>query len=87
MPKGSEKFEKIIDLYEQVEKAMNQLMVLGAENCLLDEFELVYAMIQKLPSDCQEEWDKYSHYASPTVPIWTKFWVWMGDNYARATSA
>ena len=40
-PKGGQRWEKIIDLYEFIEKALTQLQVLNAEKCLEDEFELV----------------------------------------------
>ena len=86
--KGSQRWEKVIDLYEQVEKATTQLEVLDAQESLNHEFELVSELVGKLAYDYQEEWDRYCiTNTDSAAPVWQKFWAWLTDANHRASAS
>ena len=58
-PKWSQRWEKVTDLHEVVEKAISHLKVLEAVNSLNDDFELVSSLVAKLAVNYQEECDKF----------------------------
>ena len=87
-PKGVERWEKLIDLHEQIEKAVKQLRVLNAEASLHDDFELVSALVGKLTPLYQEEWDKYSvENDDQSTALWPRFWSWLDGVNDRAVAS
>ena len=54
--KGSQRWEKIIELHDEVERATDQLQVIGAENEIKQDFELVLCLVNKLHFTYQEDW-------------------------------
>ena len=85
--RGSQRWERAIDLHECIEKAITQLEVLKAERSLDDDFELVSTLVSKLATDYQEEWDKFSISAEETSPVWNKFWTWLKGIKDRAVAS
>ena len=87
-PKGGQRWEKVSDLPEQIEKAVMQLRVLNAEASLAEDFELVSALVSKLAVDYQEDWDKYCISSSDqSLSIWTRFWSWLDEVNNRAVAS
>ena len=58
VPKGQQKFERVIQLHEEVEKGLDQLCVINTAHTIAEDFQLVALLINKLPQDYQEEWDE-----------------------------
>ena len=75
----------MLELYDEVEKAMDQLQVINAVNELKGDQDLVSLLINKLHVSYQEEWDLYVvERKSEIVPIWDKFWDFLNLRNERA---
>ena len=92
IPKGTQKFEKVIQLYEEVEKAFDQLKVINAVNIIAEDFQLIAALISKLPYEYQSDWDKEVIKAGQYVAMhpktqWQKFHKFLSEVYEQANQA
>ena len=92
IPKGQHKYERVIQLYEEVEKGMDQLRVINATHTIAEDFQLVAALVGKLPLDYQEEWDKAvigseELGAGSHVPLWSQFDMFLKEVYKRSNQA
>ena len=92
IPKGQHKYERVIQLYEEVEKGMDQLRVINATHTIAEDFQLVAALVGKLPLDYQEEWDKAvigseELGAGSPVPLWSQFDMFLKEVYKRSNQA
>ena len=83
-PEGNQRWEKVIELFVQVEKCVDQLRVMNAEVSLADDFELMSVLFGKLHVDYQEEWDSVIKRQEEQIPVWTKFQEFLEDKNDRA---
>ena len=75
----------MLELYDEVEKAMDQLQVINAVDELKGDQDLVSLLINKLHVSYQEEWDLYVvERKGENVPIWDKFWDFLDLRNERA---
>ena len=58
-PKGSQRWEKIASMFDEVEKAVDQLRVINALDKIKEDHGLVSCIISKLHPAYQEEWDTF----------------------------
>ena len=72
--KGVQKWERLMELHDEVEKAVDQLLVINASSELKGDYDLVSVLINKLHISYQEEWDEYVVEGKENdIPIWDKF--------------
>ena len=80
-PRGQHRWEKVTEMFEEVEKATDQLKVVDAVYSLADDFELVDYLIHKLHYQYQEDWDTFViEQRGSNLNSWDKFTKFLTDN-------
>ena len=89
LPKGSQKWEKVLDLYDKVGKAVDQLRVIGDLHKIKEDDGLVSCLIGKLHQDYREDWDSFlqERGAQEQCPIWDQFMEFLEVKNSRATKS
>ena len=86
--KGSQSWERVLDLHDEVEKSMDQLQVIGAEKEIKTDFDLVSTLVNKLHVSYQLEWDKYLYKnEGGDTPIWDRFWEFLVELNGQAVKS
>ena len=90
VPKATESYKRVLEVYEAVETAVTQLTNLDALQYVKEDFGLMSKILLKLPSEYQDEFAKYitkeTVRADPSSR-WDKFWVWMERLHRRAVES
>ena len=74
-----------MELHDEVEKAVDQLLVINASSELKGDYDLVSVLINKLHISYQEEWDEYVvERKANDIPIWDKFTAFLEIRNERA---
>jgi hypothetical protein len=80
MPKAVERYKKIREVYEAVEKAVTQLSNLGALHYLKEDFSLMNRIVLKLAEEEQTQYHEYitsDDVMTDVSSTWDMFWGWM----------
>ena len=90
VPKASQDYKRILEVYEAIETAVTQLQNLNALQYLKDDFGLMSKLILKLPAADQRQYTQYVTSDSAKADAstrWEKFWRWMGKLHESAVQA
>ena len=72
--RGTQRWEKILQLHDEIEKANDQLRVIGSQVEIKHDYDLVSNLINKLHFTYQEDWDSYMVKNSENdTPVWDMF--------------
>ena len=89
MPKAVERYKKVQEVYEAVEKAVTQLSNLGALHYLKEDFSLMNRIVLKLSEEDQTQYSEYISSDEMMMDMsstWDKFWLWMEKIHKRAVT-
>ena len=90
MPKATENYKRVLEVFEAVETAVTQLTNLDALQYIKEDFGLMSKILLKLPSEYQDQFAEYITSDSVRVDPssrWDKFWVWMERLHRRAVES
>ena len=85
--KGNQRWEKVLQLHDEVEKAVDQLKVINAEDEIQKDYDLVSYLVNKLHVTYQEDWDSYRVDNKNKKPVWQMFVDFLSDKNERATES
>ena len=79
-PKSSSSWERVLEIYDEVDKGVDQLRVIGALVSVKEDYELVSSIINKLSEDQQQEWDRYNvDNRNDSRSLWDKFTAFLSQ--------
>ena len=88
--KGTQRWEKVLQLFDEVEKAEDQLEVIGAKDEISNDYELISCLINKLHCSYQEEWDGFlceNKRSYVEKNLWEKFIAFLTKKNSVATES